>query len=192
MKKNIMVLLLAAFALGHTAWAQETKGNAETQTTSGQVQENIQKRAKSLAKEFGLKDEARDRFTALYTQYSEELRQARAIQNASLLDVARRRQAEGKQQGEEVQLSDEESHKIILAGIQSQREVAEIQLRYYNSFRKMLTPAQCFKIFGPRAARRGDSEGQRGNNRSNFNRDSASGGAPRDFGGGLGGFGNGF
>ena len=142
--------------------------------------EMVQRQAERMAKDFELKDDAKDKFIDTYKAYQKELRGDRT-----------RGQRPDAQRGDK-KLTDEEAKKQIEEYFTQQKEqIAQMERRlavsqkYYEEFQKILTPQQLVKIFRQQPMRDGNM--QRG---GGFGGPRPGGGQRQGgFGGPQGGFG---
>ncbi len=174
MKRITLTLVcLAAFGVFSTM-AQRPEFNEKDM--EARRAERIEKQAEKLAKDFGLKDDARKSFMTTYKEYMNEKQ------------AVRPKGSPNKEGDKNEKLSDEAAVRMIEDGFAQQQQRLDIDKKYYAKLKKSLTPQQLLKVFGNQNNR------QRGQQR-NFNGQqgrpnrSPNGG----FGGGQGGgFNDGF
>ena len=190
MKKTILVAVLAL--VGVTAVCAQERMSDEERAKN--IAERIEKSAERVAKEFGLKDEARTKFVSIYTDYQKEM---------FATNQSRGQRFDQIERDEEKKLSDEEATAKIQENFERQeQQIAtmqkrlEVQKKYAEEFAKVLTPQQVLKVLTPQRGQGGREQLQRrggdGERRGNFEGGPRGGfgGGPR--GGGFGGPGGGF
>lgn len=181
MKKTIIMAVMALLSCAALS-AQERMSEEERAKA---IDERIEKSADRMAKEFGLKDEARKTFVSIYTDYQKEMFATNQFQG---------RRSEQGERDEEKKLSDEEATAKIKENferqeqqIQTMQKRLEVQKKYSEEFGKVLTPQQVLKVLTPQRGQGG--RGQRGNG-DGERRGGFEGGPRGGFGGGpRGGFG---
>ena len=185
MKKT---LIMAALALACSAAVSAQERTSEEERTKA-TSERIEKSAERMAKEFGLKDDAKETFTRTYSAYQQEMFATNQLQGKRL----QRENGEG----EEKKLTDEEATAKIQESldrqeqqIQTLQKRLEVQKKYAAELGKVLTPQQVLKVLTPQRGQGGRGQGQRGNNGDGERRGGFDGGSRGGFGGGpRGGFG---
>jgi len=159
------------------------------------IGERIEKAAERMAKDFELKDDAKDAFIKCYSEYQKEMFATNQLQNQRMEQVGR--------DEEKKEMSEEEATAKIKENFSRQeQQIAtmqkrlEVQKKYAEELSKTLTPQQVLKVLTPQRGqgqrgqefrRQGDGERRpnfEGGPRGGF------GGGPR--GGGFGGPGGGF
>lgn len=191
MKKTIILAVLAL--VGSSAVCAQERMSEEERAKS--MAERIEKSADRMAKEFGLKDEAKKTFTGIYSDYQRAM--FATNQNRDLRAELSARNDEKKE------LSDEEATAKIAENFERQeQQIAtmqkrlEVQKKYAEEFSKVLTPQQVLKVLTPQRGSGGGREQMQrrgdGDRRGNFEGGPRGGfgGGPR--GGGFGGPGGGF
>ena len=101
---------------------------------------NIEAIAKKKAAQLMLDDATAAKFTPLYQEYLEAMKENRKSMRAVNKD-------ERKKNGEKVQLSDEELDKMIISRCECQQKCLDTQKRYYDKFKKILTVRQAEQLF---------------------------------------------
>lgn len=166
--KNLFASALLAtallFSVNNTASAQ--RPNREDM--QARRAEMVAQQAERLAKDLDLKGDQKTSFVATYKQYREELQ-----------SVQQGQQGQRPQQGqqERKKLTDEEAQKQLdeyfarqEQQIAQQQKRLEVERKYFDEFKKTLTPQQLVKVFRQRQMQR-------------------QGGQRQGFGGPQGGFG---
>ncbi len=187
MKRFFIVSAFTFLVMGNVS-AQQGQRSEEERAT--QRAEMIQRVAERTAKDFKLKDEAKESFLTIYKAYQAEMFQT---------NQGSMRQRSAKDE-EKKELTDEEANAKILEQFTRQEEQIatlqkrlEIQKKYSEEFAKILTPQQVLKVLTPQRGQRGqrgqgDSQ-QRGQGGFGGGRGGSGGGFGGGFGGGRGGFG---
>jgi len=188
MKKTIFVAAMTLLSFAALS-AQERMSEEERAKA---VAERIEKSADRMAREFGLKDEAKTTFVSIYTDYQKEMFATNQLQG---------RRSEQGERDEEKKLSDEEATAKMKENferqeqqIQTMQKRLEVQKKYSEEFAKVLTPQQVLKVLTPQRGQGGRGQGQRGNGggerRGGFEDGPRGGfgGGPRGGFGGPGGF----
>lgn len=192
MKKTVIVAVLAL--MSYTMLNAQERMSEEERAKA--IAERIDKSAERVAKDFGLKDEAKKTFVSIYTEYQKEMFATNQLQG--------QRQNFGNREEENKELSEEEATAKIKENFDRQeQQIAtmqkrlDVQKKYSEEFAKVLTPQQVLKVLTPQRGQGG--RGQRGNDeggrRGNFEggpRGGFGGGPRGGFGGPGGGFGGGF
>lgn len=132
MKKMFVVALMAIFVSG-SLYAQnpEKKQKPEISTET---------QAKKKAVQLMLDDATTAKFIPLYQEYLDAMKANRESMRTVNGD-------ERKERGGENQLTDEELDKMITSRFECQQKRLDIQQKYYNKFKKILTVRQAEKLF---------------------------------------------
>jgi len=188
MRKTIFVAVMVFVSC--TALSAQERVSDENRAKA--VAERIEKAADRLAKDFDLKDDAKDAFIKCYSAYQQEMFATNQFQEQ------RQRLEQPNNDEEKKELSDEEAMDRIKENFSRQEQQIvtmqkrlEVQKKYSEEFAKVLTPQQVLKVLTPQRGQGGRGQGQRGQGdgerRGNFE-----GGPRNNFGGGpRGGFGGG-
>ena len=183
MKKFIIVSALVLLGIGNVCAQQ---GQRSEEDRAKMRAEMIKRVADRTAKDFDLKDDAKEAFLKTYTAYQTEMFETNAAN-------MRQRAQEGDEKKE---LSDDEANAKIQEQFTRQEEQIatmqkrlEIQKKYSAEFAKMLTPQQVLRVLTPQ--RNGQRNGQRGQGEGQQRGQGGFGGGRGGFGG-PGGFGGGF
>lgn len=143
--KRITMMLAVSFCFVFTLSAQNR--NRE---------DMMEKRAETLANEFGLKDEAKTTFKTQYTAYQQELFTAR-MQGISMPNANAEKTED---------LSDDEIKALIQKKFDREAQqivnsynALNVEKKYYEEFSKILTPAQLYKVFVPERPERNQRPG---------------------------------
>lgn len=137
MKKYFLTVMMALF-IGSGAFAQTADQNERKEW-------NPEMMAKRKAAQLMLDDAAIAKFTPLYQEYMEALKEARGT----------RTDRQGKNQ-----MTDEEMDKQMQERFDRQQKCLDVQKKYYDKFKKILTMRQVQMLyqngpaFGPRPGRK--------------------------------------
>ena len=184
MKKTIIVAVLALMSSAAVS-AQERMSEEERAKS---INERIEKSGERLAKEFGLKDDARTTFVAIYTDYQKEMF-ATNQNRGQRAELPAREEEKKELSAEEATAKINENFERQEQQIATMQKRLDVQKKYSEEFAKVLTPQQVLKVLTPQRGQGGRDQLQRrggdGERRGGFE------GGPRGgFGGGpRGGFG---
>lgn len=182
--KELFIVSALIFLFAGNVCAQQ--GQRSDEDRAAQRTEMIQRVADRMAKDFKLKDDAKDAFLKTYSAYQTEMFET---------NQGGMRQR-GQENEEKKELTDEEANAKIQEQFTRQEEQIatmqkrlEIQKKYSAEFAKMLTPQQVLRVLTPQ--RNGQRNGQRGQGEGQQRGQGGFGGGRGGFGG-PGGFGGGF
>ncbi|MCF0196061.1 MAG: hypothetical protein HUK03_02270 [Bacteroidaceae bacterium] len=169
--KKFVLMLLAVVATSQL-WAQPEGEN--------RMQEMIDRQTERLVKSFKLSDEAATSFKETFKAYQTEMFATRG---------ENREQGRGEERTDEKkEMTDEEATAKLQENfqrqeqqLQSMQQRLEVQKKYYEEFKKVLTPNQIYRIMVPQ---RNNRQGQHMQNNQR-----GQGGMRGGFGGPHGGFG---
>ena len=141
-KKFLMVLVAIFMGSQVTLFAQEKKGARpeRKQLNKEQMQEM---QCSQIIKGLALDDATAAKFTPVYKQYMEEMQ---ATRNMGARRNAANRTAADKQTPKPVP-TDAEVEQAIKARFAQSRKMLDIREKYYNEFRKFLSPKQIQKMY---------------------------------------------
>lgn len=183
MRKTIIMAVLAL--IGSTMLCAQERMSAEELQKA--MAERIEKAAERMAKDFSLKDEAKNTFVATFVAYQKEMFATNQPR------TQRPEQGEGATKPEDLSAEDATA-KIQETFTRQEQQIAtmqkrmEVQKKYAEEFSKVLTPQQVLKLLTPQRSQNGRGQGMRG--QGNGERRGGFEGGPRGgFGGPRGGFG---
>lgn len=135
MKKYLFLMLVAFTMIGNltTAVAQTSMVKNRQRLSADQI---IQKRTSQMAQTLMLDDKTTTKFAPIYSQY---LKDRMSTNKNNKLRVLKRDSVNG--------MTDEDAENIIQNKFAQSRKLLDIQEKYYNQFRKILTPKQILKIY---------------------------------------------
>lgn len=189
MRKTI-VMAVAALLSCATLSAQERMSDEERARA---INERIEAAGTRMAKDFKLKDAAKDSFIEIFTAYQKEMFATNRPQGTT-----------GREQAEEKkELSNEDATAKIQENfarqeqqIATMQQRLDVQKKYAEEFAKVLTPQQVLQVLTPRNNQSGRGQGQRnqgnGERRGGFGEGGSRGGFGGGPRGGFGGPGGGF
>lgn len=145
MKAKFMYVLLAALLIGSqlTLFAQnQPKNTKRERPTQEQI---LQMQTNQTVKTLMLDDATAAKFTPVYEKYLKELRECRMMNRKT----DRPKPAEGveKKDASKPSLTDAEVEKMIKDQFTQSRKMLDLREKYYNEFRKILSPKQIMKIY---------------------------------------------
>ena len=146
MKTRLMYLVLVVFLMGGQAVSAQNKDNKDNKNGKQRpTPEQVMKRQTNMmVKALMLDDATAAKFTPVYENYLKELRECR------MMDHKARTENGGNAKGGQAQnavRTDAEIEKQIKAKFAQSRKILDVREKYYNEFRKILTPKQIQKIY---------------------------------------------
>ena len=140
MKTKIIFMLVAIFAMySQSAFSQERKRPDREKIQAMQCNQ--------VVKALLLDDATAAKFTPVYMQYLKELSESR-ISNSRKLKAKETATPEKVQKTEPKSIpTDAEVEKAIKDRFAQSRKILDIREKYYNEFRKILSPKQIMKIY---------------------------------------------
>lgn len=146
MKTRIVYLFIALLVAGSQvslfAQQQADRTKKKPRFTPEQMMEMQTNR---IVKALALDDATTAKFTPVYTQYLKDLRECRA---EAWKQMKQDKAEAGKQAGAKKELmTDAEVEQRIKDRFAHSRKMLDLQEKYYNEFRKILSPKQIEKIY---------------------------------------------
>lgn len=142
MKTKFTYVLLAVLLIGSQTISAQNKDNKEGKQRPT-AEQMAQRQANQMVKTLMLDDATAAKFTPVYENYLKELRECRMMNHKPRTKPAN---AEAKQAPKPVQ-TDAEVEKQIKDRFAQSRKILDVREKYYNEFRKMLSPKQIMKIY---------------------------------------------
>ncbi len=130
--------ILASMLLGITATTTSLQASAQEQCLPQSEESRTQlatSQASEIASELKLSDELTKKFTDTYVKCQKEM--WAAFPDKKL----------GKPCKKPQELTDQQAEEIIKARFEHRRKMDKLQEKYYNEYRKILTPAQILKMY---------------------------------------------
>lgn len=149
-RKIFMVCIALLMGSQVALFAQEAKKPERKRPTQEQIQ---QMQCNQIIKALTLDDATAAKFTPVYTKYMEEMRAVRRMGQPEKAD----KKVEGNKAGENKNVAnrpapkpmptDAEVEASIKARFAQSRKMLDIREKYYNEFRKFLSPKQIQKMY---------------------------------------------
>lgn len=133
-KKVLLTSLLASFGVVMIA--------QNNQRPNFPPQLNAEQKANNIANQLALDDETATKFVATYTEYQQELRDLRKENFPKRSNDSLR--------------TDEEVEQSLQAEFKMQQERLDLQKKYYEKYRKFLSPKQIERVYMLEREQRGD------------------------------------
>ena len=138
MKTKFIYVLLATLLIGSQTISAQNKDNKNNKQRPTPEQ-MIQRQANRMVTTLMLDDATAAKFTPVYEKYLKDLRECRMMNR-------RNNNAEATPATKPV-LTDAEIEKQIKDQFAQSRKILDIREKYYNEFRKILSPKQIAKIY---------------------------------------------
>lgn len=136
MKTRRLFIMITALIVCGTMWAQGQTTDTQRKERKRPTKEQMQNmRCARLAEELTLSDDAREKFVATYKDYLNE---------RSKINQSQRGDFNNKKK--EVK-TDAEVEKMIKSRFATSRQILDLREKYYDKFRKFLTPKQIQKMY---------------------------------------------
>lgn len=169
MKKILIFAFVAVTVLAVKAQPEQMSD----EDMASRKTEMVQRKAEKFAKDFDLKDDAKTQFIELYKQYQNDLDATQEKPDAKKEGDQKAQKGENKEKKE---LTNEEATAKVNEYFERQEEMIkqmqsrlDVEKKYYEKFKKTLTPQQLAKIFRQNRMRMGQQNGQqRGGQRGGF------------------------
>lgn len=146
MKTNRLFLALAFVAVlgGSSAFAQNTDGEnnkpADKQRKRPTPEQMMEFQTKRMEQSLMLDDKTAAKFTPLYKEYLEAMKESRALP----------KNAKDAKEAHKKERTDEDIMKALEDRMDRQQKMLDTKKKYFNEFKKILTPRQLEKVFAPR------------------------------------------
>ena len=142
MKTKFIYVMMAALLIGSQTISAQNKDNKD-QKQRPTPEQMMQRQANQMVKTLMLDDATAAKFTPVYEGYLKALRECRMMIRH---ERNRRNNAEAKQTAKPVP-TDAEIEKQIKDQFAQSRKILDVREKYYNEFRKILSPKQIMKIY---------------------------------------------
>lgn len=139
-RKIFMVCIALLMGSQVALFAQEAKKPERKRPTQEQIQ---QMQCNQIIKALTLDDATAAKFTPVYTKYMEEMRAVRRMGQPERAD----KKVEGSRPAPKPMPTDAEVEASIKARFAQSRKMLDIREKYYNEFRKFLSPKQIQKMY---------------------------------------------
>ena len=140
--KYFFVLMVACLMGVQMVNAQPNSENRRPRNRMN-MEQVAEGQAKKFVNELGLDDKTAARFTDVYKQYMKELDDVRKEGFESMMKENRPDDAKGKRP----EMTDEDIDKMMRNRFLQSRKTLDIREKYYDEFRKFLSPKQVQKIY---------------------------------------------
>lgn len=132
MKKLLILTLLLATSLTMQAQPQQPRQGHNKPAKAQQDRPSIEEfRLKQIEETLKLEGERLESFRVLYKEYSEAMKKSRPERKFD----------------KEIELSDKEIEKNILNSFNESKQYIELQEKYYNRFKKILSPREIATMY---------------------------------------------
>ncbi|MBV3636545.1 hypothetical protein [Bacteroides cellulosilyticus] len=142
MKTKFIYVILAALLIGSQTISAQNKDN-KTNKQRPTPEQMIQRQANQMVTKLMLDDATAAKFTPVYEKYLKDLSECRMMNRR---ERPRNNNAEATSATKPV-LTDAEIEKQIKDQFAQSRKILDIREKYYNEFRKILSPKQIAKIY---------------------------------------------
>ena len=142
MKTKFIYLLMATLLMGSQTLSAQNKNNKDNKERPTPEQ-MVQRQANQMVKTLMLDDATAAKFTPVYENYLKELRDCRMMNRKGR---TKDKSAEARQTPKPVP-TDAEIEKQIKDQFAQSRKILDVREKYYNEFRKILSPKQIMKIY---------------------------------------------
>lgn len=144
MRTKFFLMMLAAIVMGSqvTLFAQEKKG-AKPERRQFNKEQMLEIQCNQIIKGLALDDATTAKFIPVYKQYMEEMRATRHM--GAYRNIANRTAAD--KQTPKPLPTDAEVEQVIKARFAQSRKILDVREKYYNEFRKFLSPKQIQKMY---------------------------------------------
>ncbi|MEG0646329.1 hypothetical protein [Bacteroides neonati] len=149
MMKKFMYVLLAAILVGSTMTLSAQNKEAQTKKPRPTQEQIIEMQGNQMVKVLMLDDATAAKFLPVYTRYLTALRECRTMNRHARIGNTEN-QGEQANQGKPAMkpaLTDAEIEKQIKDQFAQSRKILDTREKYYNEFRKLLSPKQIAKIY---------------------------------------------
>ena len=146
MKTNRLFLALtfAMVLVGSNVFAQNTDGKnnkpADRQRKRPTPEQIMEFQTKRMEQSLMLDDKTAAKFTPLYKEYLEAMKESRALP----------KNGKGVKEDKKKRRTDEDIMKALEDRMDRQQKMLDTKKKYFNEFKKILTPRQLEKVFAPR------------------------------------------
>lgn len=147
--KKFMYVLLAAFLVGSTTTLSAQNKEAQTKKTRPTQEQIIEMQGNQMVKVLMLDDATAAKFLPVYTRYLTALRECRTMNRHLRVDntASQTKQTPETKPAVKPALTDAQIEKLIQDQFAQSRKILDTREKYYNEFRKLLTPKQIAKIY---------------------------------------------
>lgn len=142
MKTKYFLMLIVACVMGTQMMnAQDDKGSGKPERKRMTMDQVATMQANKIVDQLGLDDAKAAKFTEVYKKYMKELNDLRQKSMPGKPDMKK-----GERQAPK-QMTDAEVDKMMRERFAQGRKMLDIREKYYDEFRKFLTPKQVQKVY---------------------------------------------
>lgn len=141
--RKFLMVLVAVFVGSQTVLFAQDKKDAKPERKQFNREQMLQMQCNQIIKGLALDDATAAKFAPVYKSYMEEMRATRAMNPRK---PAGNKTSADKQTPKPVP-TDAEVEQAIKARFAQSRKMLDIREKYYNEFRKFLTPKQIQKMY---------------------------------------------
>lgn len=154
MKTNSIWVLLVACLLGTQTINAQNNTNKKSNRKRMTIEQMVDMQANKISNELGLDDKSSAKFIDLYKKYMKEINDARKKDMPPKPD-AKPDENKPRPNGPMPKMSDDDVDKMMKERFALSRKILDIREKYYDEFRKFLSPKQVKKIYDQGEMNRG-------------------------------------
>lgn len=149
MKTKYFLMMVVAVLMGTEVMNAQQKEGKRPMRKRMTMEQMAERQAGKFVNELGLDDKTAARFTEVYKKYMAEQDEVR---KEFAPDFAMRGKMEDKKDGKEINMkmqapTDEQVDKMMRDRFKQSRKMLDIREKYYDEFRKFLSPKQVQKVY---------------------------------------------
>ena len=149
MKTKYFLMMVVAVLMGTEVMNAQQKEGKRPMRKRMTMEQMAERQAGKFVNELGLDDKTAARFTEVYKKYMAEQDEVR---KEFAPDFAMRGKMEDKKDGKEINMkmqapTDEQVDKMMRDRFKQSRKLLDIREKYYDEFRKFLSPKQVQKVY---------------------------------------------
>jgi len=147
MKTKFIYVVLVALLLGsQMTLSAQNRDNKEKKQRPTQEQ-MMQMQTNQIVKTLMLDDATAAKFTPVYEKYLKELRECRMMNHKPRAEKAQGTSATDKKDAPRPVMTDEQIATMLRNQFAQSRKILDVREKYYNEFRKFLSPKQIQKMY---------------------------------------------
>lgn len=147
MKTKYFLMMLVVVLMGTELVNAQQKDDKRPMRKRMTMEQMAERQAGKIVQELGLDDKTAAKFTDVYKKYMAEQNEVR---KEFAPDFAKREKMEGKKDGEGFKMgapTDDQVDKMMRDRFKQSRKMIDIREKYYDEFRKFLSPKQVQKVY---------------------------------------------
>jgi len=154
MKTNSIWVLLVACLLGTQTISAQNDVNKKSNRKRMSIEQMVDMQANRISNELGLDDKTSSKFIDLYKKYMKEINDVR---KKDMPPIPKTKSDEKKPHSNAPipKMSDDDVDKMMKERFALSRKILDIREKYYDEFRKFLSPKQVKKIYDQGEMNRG-------------------------------------